>query len=204
MLLVGSRAARYHYPDFRKPRDYDFIATYAATETFLSNFPHVDTSNPKHSAKRRARVELHGQQVNFYFDIVERCPSSELIHQQEQDHWIFDKLLGIQCYVASPATLYLLKRSHITFNIHWDKSIHDFLWLKRRIDPTTFPSWWNEAFFLRYHEVKARIAKKQLDFNISNSEFFRKSERFVNRIVEHDSLHYATCFGDKPLFLSAK
>ena len=80
----------------------------------------------------------------------------------------------------------------------------DFQFLKRRIDPTTFPSWWNEAFFLRYHEVKARIAKKQLDFNVSNSEFFRKSERFVNRIVEHDSLHYATCFGDKPLFLSAK
>ena len=43
-----------------------------------------------------------------------------------------------------------------------------------------------------------------MNFDLGNSDFFKKSEKFVNRVVEHDSLHYATCFYDKPLFLFAK
>lgn len=200
MLLIGSRAAKIHYPEFRQPKDYDFIATSKEVDSFLSKFSFVDTS--KHEKKRRARASVRGAKLNFEFDLVEHHESSKLIYKKDWGHWHQDNYLGVIYQVANPFTLLLLKKSHIIFNIHWDKNINDYLFLKEKVKK--FPSWWNEVLRLRFKEVKTRINKKQFNFNVDNSEFFRKSEKFINRVIEHDALHYATCFYDKPLFLLAK
>lgn len=203
MLLIGSRAARFHFPEFRKPKDYDFIATTAEVDGFLSKFKYQDTSS--HPKKRRAKVDVHGYKLNFEFELVEHYPSSALIYKNDMTAGHADKLLGIVYRVAHPNTLYLLKKSHIIFNIHWDKNIYDYLFLKEKCNPEfALFGWRNEALRLRFDEIKTRIKSKQMTFDQSNSDFFKKSEKFVNRVVEHDSLHYATCFYEKPLFLSAK
>lgn len=202
MLLIGSRAARIHFPDFRKPRDYDFIATNQEVDQFLSKFSWVDTSS--HEKKRRAKVTHLGYKLNFEFELAERYPSSNVIYNNDQSVSFEDKQLGATYHVATPKTLYLLKKSHIIFNIHWDKNIRDYLFLKDKVKTYAFPDWWNEALRLRFDEIKTRVNRKQINFDLDNSEFFKKSEKFVNRVVEHDSIHYATCFYDKPLFMSAK
>jgi hypothetical protein len=204
MLLIGSRAARFWYPEFRKPKDYDFIATTKEVDDFLSKFTYQDTSS--HPKKRRARVDVHGYKLNFEFELVEHYPSSAIIYKNDTTIHNYDNLLGIEYVVAGPQTLYLLKKSHIIFNIHWDKNIYDYLFLKDKCKPFDIflPGWKSDALRLRFDEIKNRIKSKEINFNQKNSEFFKKSEKFVNRVVEHDSLHYATCFYDEPLFLSAK
>lgn len=205
MLLIGSRAAKFWFSEFRKPRDYDFIATTAEVDEFLSKFSYQDTSS--HAKKRRAKVDVHGYKLNFEFELVEHYPSSALIYKNDKTFLRYDKLLGIEYGVASPETLYLLKKSHIIFNIHWDKNIYDYLFLKGKVQSDFIdflPGWKRDALRLRFDEIKARVKSKQMNFDQDNSDFFKKSEKFVNRVVEHDSLHYATCFYDKPLFLSAK
>ncbi len=203
MILIGSRAAKFHFPEFRKPNDYDFIATSQEVDDFLSKFSYQDTST--HDKKRRARVDVHGYKLSFEFELAECYPSSNLIYKNDMTAGHMDQRLGIAYRVAHPNTLYLLKKSHIIFNIHWDKNILDYLFLKEKCNPEyALFGWRQEALRLRFNEVKSRIKSKEINFKQDNSEFFKKSEKFVNRVVEHDSLHYATCFYDKPLFLSAK
>lgn len=207
MLLIGSRAARFHYPSARKPRDFDFIASKIEVEAFLSNFKYKDTSS--HEKKVRALVEVKGEKVSFEFELAESYgyPSTTLIYMNNINDGATvkqDKILGMSYHVASPQSLFLLKKSHITFPIHWEKNIDDYLLLKSKLSSQTFPLWWDYVFNLRFNEIKSRVKKNSMKFDVDNSDFFKKSERFVNRVVEHDSLHYATCFYTEPLFLSAK
>ena len=201
MLLIGSRATLYHYSDARAPKDYDFLATKEEVDFFLSFFKWKDTSS--HEKKLRARVKLDDRFHSFEFDLVEYYPSSKLILDNDKMSIVNDNLLHFQYHVASPATLLLLKKSHITFNIHWWKNIYDYLYLNSKGIKIN-AGWEQQAYDLRYNEILNRANRKQMNFDVENSEFFKKSEKFVNRVVEHDSLHYATCFYEEPLFLLAK
>jgi hypothetical protein len=202
MLLIGSRATQFHFPDARTPKDYDFIGTRSEVNAFLCKFSWKDTSS--HEKKRRARVKIGSNYHSFEFDLVDSYPSSKLILDNEKTKLVYDNYLKTSYYVASPLTLFLLKRSHITFNIHWWKNIYDYLFLKNKIGNIAWENWQIEAYELRFKEILNRTHRKVMNFDLDNSDFFKKSEKFVKRVVEHDSLHYATCFYDKPLFLSAK
>lgn len=202
MLLIGSRATQFYYRDARNPSDYDFIASNQQVDDFLKDLDWKDTSS--HAKKRRARVLLDGKKLNFEFELVEHYPSSKLIYENSLQRRTYNSYLNYSYYVAHPKTLYLIKKSHITFNIHWWKNIYDYLFLSSKLINKDFVTWEKAAYDLRYNEIVNRAKRKQMNFNVGNSEFFNKSEKFVKRVVEHDSLHYATCFYDKPLFLSAK
>lgn len=199
MLLIGSRAAKFHLSHFRTPHDWDFIGTTYEVDQFLNNFSYIDTSN--HEKKRRAIVTINDRKLNFEFDLIEHYPSSKIIYENDNQFDSSSSLLGISYRVASLETLFLLKKSHIPFPIHWRKSILDYLELKKYVH--AFSPWAQQAYDLRFDEVTKRV-HKNMKFDVSNSEFFKKSERFVQRVVEHDSLHYATCFYDEPLFRRAK
>lgn len=202
MLLIGSRAVKYHYSDARNPNDYDFIATTKETESFLKNFNWKDVST--HNKKKRALVKLNGKGKTFEFDLVEHYESSEIIYTKDSSRLYYDDELNFAYKIANPKTLFLLKKSHITYNIHWWKNIYDYLYVKSKLQNDQLNNWQNEAFYLRFNEIKKRSKRKDINFDVSNSDFFKRSEKFVNRVIEHDSLHYATCFYDKPLFLMAK
>ncbi len=202
MLLIGSRAARFHYPEFRTPKDYDFIATRKDVESFLKSRRYIDNSS--HDKKIRAKVWIGSERIQFEFDLVESYKSSEYIYRYDLDFGTYDDKLRISYGVASPIALFVLKKSHIVFPIHWQKNIVDYLFLKDK--GLTLDPWisWNNVFLLRRKEILDRSKYKDRNFDLDNSDFFQKSEKFVKRKVEHDSIHYATCFYDKPLFLSVK
>ncbi len=204
MLLIGSRAANFHFSDFsRSPKDYDFIAeNNQEVNSFLKKFPHKDTSIYSH--KRKAQVKVNKIISTFEFDLADKIPSSKILLENENSFGCQDPEFKCSYNIASPLSLFLIKRSHITRNIHFQKNINDYLFLKNKIDFKKMKSFQHEMFELRFNEVKNRVHKKQINFDVSNSDFFRKSEKFVNRIVEHDSLHWATCFFEEPIFFSCK
>lgn len=201
MLLIGSRAAKYHFPFFRKPNDYDFIASEAETRRFLSSFKHTDIST--HSKKIRARVELE-RPVTFEFDLIEQYASSKLIYQEDMGNLYLDPALDTVYHIASPETLLLLKKSHLPFNIHWKKNMVDYLFLKQHVNLDNLNNRWHHIFNMRFGEIKERVKYKERKFDVSNSDFFKVSEKMVNRLLPHDNIHWATCFFDKPLFMMVK
>lgn len=202
MLLIGSRAGKIHFPDYRQPHDYDFIASREEAHKFLENFEH--NIEPSHPKKIRAKVKLPRRAKTFEIEIAEEIPSSAALVDLNKNNFYEDKELRYSYNVASPETLFLLKKSHIPFNIHWKKNIVDYLYLKSRIDNSKLDDKWNDIFQTRFEEVKERMKHKERNFNVSNSEFFKVSERFVQRIIPHDNIHYATCFFDEPLFRKVK
>lgn len=203
MLLIGSRATKYHFSDFRNPKDYDFIASKYEAERFLSDFKYTDVSS--HPKKLRAKVELNNKRASlFEFDLTDYYPSSRIIYHTDRYYSYNDEKLGTSYYIASVETLYLLKRSHICFNIHWQKSIADMLYLKQYININNLNQEWYDTFNLRFQEIKDRVKYKERNFDISNSDFFKVSEKMVNRLLPHDNIHYATCFFDRPLFMTVK
>lgn len=201
MLLIGSRAAKFHFPFFRKPNDYDFIASEVETRRFLSNFKHTDIST--HSKKIRARVELE-RPVTFEFDLIEQYLSSRLLYQEDMSNSHRDPVLDTVYHIASPETLLLLKRSHLPFNIHWKKNMSDYLFFKQHVNMDNLNERWHYVFNLRFEEIKTRVNFKERNFDVSNSDFFKASEKMVNRLLPHDNIHWATCFFDKPLFMTVK
>lgn len=208
MLLIGSRAAKFHYPEFRKPKDYDFIATRKQAETFIKNYKHVNNSS--HDKKIRARVTIGNKIIQFEFDLVESYDSNRLIYETDLSFGTYDQTLGISYGVARPETLFLIKKSHIIFPVHWNKNIVDFLFLKEKLYPKSVNTSLDmldldyNLFSIRRRESILKFAHKERDFDLDNSEFFKRSEKFVQRKVEHDSIHKATCFYKEPLFLSVK
>lgn len=202
MLLIGSRAGKINFPEYRHPNDYDFIATRAEADDFLSKFRHE--IKPSHPKKIKAKVEFKGRKKSFELEIAEEIPSSQEIYNCSSNFEHYDSDLGISYKVASPKNLFLLKKSHIVFNIHWKKNIIDYLFLKARVSESTFDTKWHEIYNLRFNEVKDRLKYKERSFDVSNSDFFKVSERFVKRLLPHDNIHYATCFFDEPLFRRVK
>src|SRR6266550_2001424 len=104
MLLVGSRATRHHFPDARKPKDYDFIATTDEVNVFLSKHDYVDTTHHPH--KRRARLNIGGQHINCEFELTEHVTSSNLIYGNNMTipPICHDRILDADYFVALPET----------------------------------------------------------------------------------------------------
>lgn len=95
------------------------------------------------------------------------------------------------------------QKSHIIFPIHWKKNIINYLFLKDQVNISNIKDWQKESYQLRFDKTKERF-NKEINFNLSNEEFFKKSEKLINIVIEHDSIHSAIAFHTNPLFLLAK
>ncbi|MEK6882098.1 MAG: hypothetical protein AABY22_20950, partial [Nanoarchaeota archaeon] len=105
---------------------------------------------------------------------------------------------------AAPEILLLLKRSHLPFNIHFKKNMTDFLYIRQFIDTDNLSDDWYRIHQMRFEEIKTRVKYRERSFDVSNSEFFKVSEKMVNRMLPHDNIHWATCFYARPLFMEVK
>ena len=198
MLLIGSRAAKHHFPFFRRPMDYDFLALKPEVENFLSNYKWEDLSS--HDKKIRARVELDRPTI-FEFELADQSKSAEMLYHLPFTQ-AYDPSIG-QHRIMSPDYLFLLKKTHIPFNIHFKKNISDYLFLKSRVNQN-FDSTWQTIFDQRFEETKERVKFQDRNFDVDNSDFFKISEKMVKRQLPHDNIHWATCFYNRPLFMEVK
>lgn len=149
-LIIGSTAANYWYPEFRKPKDLDLM-----------------TEDPLMS-----KSEQH-----YWFG-----QSSEMILDLNKDSKYIDADL-----------LLTLKTAHSGWDIHWQKTMYDILFLKNKgLKVNT------ELYKLLVKDFTRIHGKKWASLEGKDSnQFF---EDAVIRKYNHDSIHEVIANYEKPLY----
>jgi len=132
------------------------------------------------------------------FDLISSEPKME---QAEQHYWI-DEFQGLlqankDSQYIDPDLLLTLKSSHFGWDIHWQKTANDILFLKRkgfRMNKDLYKSL--VKGWIKVHGEKwAKLQDKDAD------KFFADA---VKRKYVHDDIHDAVAVYDKPLYTLIK
>lgn len=146
-LIFGSVAAKHWFPDFREPKDLDYI------------------SKENHMTP----------EVQHYWN-----GAFEYVLANNKD----------QKYV-DPDFLYTIKVSHAAWDVRWEKTIHDIMFLRRKgckLDKALYDALY--AHWSVFHR------QKRINLNVKNEEFFTQ---YVGRKLDHDWLHGYLAFGAEPM-----
>lgn len=182
LILIGSRAAKFHFSNFRNPKDWDFITTRDEIEKFSSL-----NLVSKHSDKFTFKSDCGFVEIEFADQ-----NSSELISQFVDGE--IETPFG-KASIASPDALFLLKQSHVCFSHMWNKTFRDYKFFQNWLG--CIPNSMKSILEMRIEETKKRLKFKDKNFSVSNEKFFNDR---VSRIVEHDSIHESIKFTDVPIF----
>lgn len=198
MIIIGSRAAKYHFPEFRNPKDWDIVASLEEIKAFAEKHKEDITSMMPNASGEKMKIMLGKIQTEV--EIVEMIESAQMLYDFDfKDEMNF---FGENAKVVSPNILFLMKDSHIRYPIHWKKNIEDYHFFKEKT--TAFSNeelMWNK---LRKEETKARSKVKAPSLEMSNSDFFRQKKLIVDHYYPHDVYHWAVAYQDKPLFTKMK
>lgn len=202
MFLIGSRAARYHglkIPRSVDQSDWDVIGNLNDLEIWKS-FPDVKI---KESSKCPGKFHIQDGDQKIEFDATNNASNSML--KDEECEIVQFEINGrkITFSVPSKEILFQIKRSHVPFNIHFDKSIMDLRAMMKQWNMKGYD--YNTEFYnARYNEAKERFGARQerIKLNKSNDEFFKGGMNL--RTYVHDDLHRAVAFYDEPLFEKCK
>jgi hypothetical protein len=201
MLMIGSRAAAYWDDTFRKPKDLDLIAPLVEIHKWATlNKDKIEYMVPTSPWKFKCKLK-NGFQIEL--EIAEVNPSSQMLWDT-RDQFVTTMLqihnIWFSLYVPPPEVLYLIKRSHIYWPVHWQKNIADMHALKANSFQVDINKW--DAFYAaRLAENEAKFGPRfQAKLNQPNEQFFAKSERSLNRQFEHDELHEIVKYYERPLY----
>jgi hypothetical protein len=101
--------------------------------------------------------------------------------------------------IVSPTGLMLFKRSHLHRPINFSKHIKDYHFLKSKVSNL------DEVYYRLLGEriklTKEKYKDNVLSLNQNKDDFF---DDYVPKQYEHDSIHYATCYGEKPIYEELK
>jgi len=147
MLLIGSRAIRYHFPEFRPPVDWDLVGT---TREIL----HLDELLERHRPRRRTPLEQQDK-AHFLHDgrLVEVANADRsaywgrVYHTFEAAPVVDGGRLG-ELRLAPAAFLLLTKQCGLVYDIvHWHKNLEDVYFLRDRIPemPESIAALWPDA-----------------------------------------------------------
>lgn len=97
--------------------------------------------------------------------------------------------------IVSPKCLMLFKRSHLHRPLDFKKHIRHYHFLKSRINDL------DEAYY-NLLEERTRLTKEKYGDRVpslrkSKKDFF---DDYVTKKYEHDDIHYATCYGERPIY----
>jgi hypothetical protein len=190
MLIVGSKALKFHYPNFpRKVQDIDIIG-------FESDLQILDELlQPTHIQKCQNTILLKNiQNKTEIFDtdnvellLADYSKSLKMYLDYDKDN-IF----------ASKEVLFSLKKSHIHFPIKFKKHIHDYCFLYDEFFGEDILSHITE---INYKETETRIGKlKTPSLNKSVDDFFGQSKDFVKSFFAHDDIHKVMAHYEYPLY----
>lgn len=150
-VIIGSHAIKQYYPDFRLPKDLDYI-------------------NKDDQSKTR-EVE------NYWMDEFQ-C--------------LLDANTGGE--YLDPDCMLTLKAAHANWNVFWEKTMADIIFLKRKGHTINVPVYKELVKgFRKWHgKESAPLLGK------TTKTFF---EDAITRIYDHDSVHAAVAYYDEPLFM---
>jgi hypothetical protein len=127
MLVFGSRALRYHFPQFRQPRDWDLAGTRADVERLEQVLPRRG-----HQAAYKAHFQYDSTMVEV--DIAEERPFWMHAMQVFRDAPILDEGVLGPLRVPPPAFMLVTKQCGIIYGIkHWHKNLEDLYQLQEWI-----------------------------------------------------------------------
>lgn len=113
-----------------------------------------------------------------------RCNAFEYLVPKTNIHQFYPE------YV-SPDELYTIKLSHLSWDINWNKHMHDVIFLKSK---------WCKIDNIFYDELMKRWWiihwEKKIKMWVDNKDFFKWN---IKRRYEHDWLHEQFAFYDRPL-----
>ena len=204
-LLIGSKALAYWYNNYyRTPIDFDIVATedelafmkkhndISQDTVVLDGLKHLMVVNGKPVEVEILRPNTSNERM------ISLCYGPK-VNLSLMDGPHFD------AKIADPTVLLAIKKSHIDLPIRWWKHIKDYHFLNTRRD-MKMDKRHIEAMEMRKAEVKARWVGKfpTPNLNMSNEDFFGKSQEVIGRVYEHDDLHLSTCFYARPLYEKIK
>lgn len=152
MILIGSKAAKYWFPDFRNQKDFDIIGTHIEYKNLIKSIEVKHIIEKPH--KNIVNFIHNNQKCILEFEFDYRQSAKMLIANQSNFNqtMVFNQPI----HIANQSTLYLLKRSHLYWNIHWVKSIEDYHWIKAR---SHIPSQFDYDFYsIRHREIYDRFS----------------------------------------------
>jgi hypothetical protein len=125
MLVIGSRAVRYHFPQFREPKDWDLAGTRADVERLDKVLPRRG-----HQAPYKAHFDHDGVIVEV--DIAEERPFwLRALHLFRDAPILEDPVLG-PLLVPPPAFVLFTKQCGLIYGvIHWHKNLEDLYQLQQ-------------------------------------------------------------------------
>jgi hypothetical protein len=127
MLVYGSRALRYHFPQFREPQDWDLAGTRADVERLEQLLPRRG-----HRARHKAHFEYDARLVEV--DIAEESPFWARALHVFRDAPILDQSLFGPLRVPPPAFLLFTKQCALIYGVvHWHKNLEDLYQLQQWI-----------------------------------------------------------------------
>lgn len=201
MILLGSRACAYHDKNFRSAEDSDWDIIASLKEAYewaeinrdsLVKFKIKNTGHKIHARlKDGSRLEIEICEFRKSNKILNNMPARTI------------KIPGGTAKLPLKEILYLTKRSHIYWPIRWRKNIEDLAWMQEN-GWSKRASLESEYYHARLAEHKSFFKDKTANLNMTNDEFFGRSEKFVNRVVDHDNIHDMVSYYDTPLYEQIK
>jgi hypothetical protein len=125
MLLIGSRAIRVHFPEFRQPRDWDIVCTAEDIAALARKLPPVN--EPPKAGKARfwmdgAIVEMISASASAYWH--------EVLTRFDGEPTIVHDVLGELALAPVPYIILSKQCALVYGGVHWHKNLEDlcFLW----------------------------------------------------------------------------
>lgn len=204
MLVIGSTAAKVWMPTFRDPKDLDvWMLPNEFASWYDTNLSRITSFRPQRNINKFfAKIDNITMEIRI---LTPDCPQLQMVQAQRHEQEL--GIAGGVFQVASPNTLLALKRSHLEFPLHWEKHIVDYSDLKTYCWDNSDECDWQQdndlldaAYNQLYKDTRAKLGIKTANLNMSNEQFFNKSEAIVRRAYDHDSIHRAVMFGNHPMF----
>jgi hypothetical protein len=128
------------------------------------------------------------EHINYAMDVCEHYGSCTYLESP----------IGKVCVVTPPG-LMLFKRSHLHRPIGFDKHIIHYNFLKKELGQQL--NYYYSLLSCLTQATKDKYGDRTPSLNKSKKEFF---DDYVSKVYDHDSIHYATCYGERPIYEELK
>jgi hypothetical protein len=187
MLIIGSRALNYHFPNNdKKLDDWDFIGT----ENEIIKWFRENNATPYIIDYNNLKVySTIFNETKYEFEVAEDGKSAyDYLEASKNEEYSLE--------YANLNVLYSIKKSHIHQPINWFKHIEDYHFLKSilvidHLDYITKK---------RIKETDIRLNTRTPKLNQKVDEFVKESQSVLNRIYDHDDLHKIVAYYEEPLY----
>lgn len=210
MILSGSKALYINNnvliskERFNKA-DYDVIMSFSDFNSWFKSIKkHIIKLVPIHISKFNAKVSINGENKNFEIEIAsDNHSTSFLLNNKEHTcENIYIDPLGIKWHCLKNEYLFINKKSHINFPVHFEKSINDYHLIKNHIGQIKNNTYTDQYTLLKNTESNNKFSKQHSTpkLNVSNDDFFKISVKAAGRVYIHDDLHYVVKHFSKPIY----